>query len=357
MRESKPIKINSKDVKIRLGADLKTRKKDAYNIGMALRGAYYNKDTGDKINVVEKSISEFLRHDVDFENKDANVSFAHLLSVSKIPEIIENSIYVNFLPNEDPKNEGKIETFDYYFIGLKIDGKDYTAKVVVAKNADGQKYYDHALSKIEKGKLIWHLNKSLSRGSDASKSLPFNTRDKRIYSLLQEKNANNPHFSFIDTRNAEELEALDRKHRELYERYKNGDQEAYEEAAKLVAEDAKRKDYEVKVYHGTGSDGFNVADASSKYEENGEGNQAHGAGLYMAVSRDVSEAYKNAKTGLTIKGQTLYQALRTPKGIFYDLSLKSIGYDSVLQLEKDLKRIAKSGFDRELNRIEKNTRN
>lgn len=137
-----------------------------------------------------------------------------------------------------------------------------------------------------------------------------------IFELRQ----NNPRFrySFRDTRSAVELEALDRKHRELYERYKNGDQEAYKEAVRLVAEEGRRKEYEVKVYHGTGSDGFNVADASSKYEENGEGNQAHGAGLYVAVSKETAERYRdnaviNAKkeilSHLRIKGLSLSDIL------------------------------------------------
>lgn len=189
LKNSKPIIIKSKDVKIRFGADLKTRKKDAYNIGIWFRGTYYNDDTGDAIKVVERSIAEYLRHDVGFEQKEdvVNVSFAHLLSVSKLPEIIKKAIYIDSIPNEDPKNEGKIDSFDYYFVGLKIDGIDYTAKLVVAKNSNGQKYYDHALTKIEKGKLLWHLIKPLSRGSDTSRNLPYGIRDKRIFSLLQEK--------------------------------------------------------------------------------------------------------------------------------------------------------------------------
>lgn len=137
-----------------------------------------------------------------------------------------------------------------------------------------------------------------------------------IFELRQ----NNPRFrySFRDTRSAVELEALDRKHRELYERYKNGDNSAYAEAVRLVAEEAKRKGHEVKVYHGTGSDGFNVADATSKYAENGEGNQAHGAGLYLALSRDTAERYRdnaviNAKkeilSHLRIKGLSLSDIL------------------------------------------------
>ncbi len=124
------------------------------------------------------------------------MSFAHLLSVSKIPEIIEKSIYINSIPNEDPKNNGKIEAFDYYFIGLKIDGKDYTAKVVVAKNSDGQKYYDHALSKIEKGKLIDLVRKQTSLSSH--QGFPNDVIDNRLISLLQENNSENAHFSFAD---------------------------------------------------------------------------------------------------------------------------------------------------------------
>lgn len=105
--------------------------------------------------------------------------------------------------------------------------------------------------------------------------------------------ADNPDIRWreSDTRSAAEREELTRKHRELYERYKNGDNSAYAEAVRLVAEEAERKGYATKVYHGTGADGFNVADASSRYEENGEGAQAHGAGLYLAVSKETAEGY------------------------------------------------------------------
>ncbi len=70
---------------------------------------------------------------------------------------------------------------------IEWDGVPYIMTSVILEDKNGKRFYDHALSKIEKGKLIWHLNKSLNRGSDASKSLPFNIRDKRIFSLLQEK--------------------------------------------------------------------------------------------------------------------------------------------------------------------------
>lgn len=68
-------------------------------------------------------------------------------------------------------------------------------------------------------------------------------------------------FSFTDTRSYEEKAELNVKFKDLYEQYKNGDKQAYEEALKLVIEEAERKGYAVKVYHGTGADGFNIADA------------------------------------------------------------------------------------------------
>ena len=69
----------------------------------------------------------------------------------------------------------------------------------------------------------------------------------------------------VDERKAAaEEDALDRRFEELYERYESGDKSAYGEAEELAAEAARRKGYDVKVYHGTGADGFNVADATSR---------------------------------------------------------------------------------------------
>ncbi len=91
-----------------------------------------------------------------------------------------------------------------------------------------------------------------------------------------------------------EIEKIDRAFSELYDRYKNGDQAAYEEAAKLVADYAESKGYDVKVYHGTGADGFNVADATTRNQKFGEGNQAHGKGLYIAMTSETAERYRRA---------------------------------------------------------------
>ena len=163
---------------------------------------------------------------------------------------------------------------------------------------------------------------------------------------------------------------LDARHAELYERYKGGDEAAYGEALELVADEARRNGYDVKVYHGTGADGFNVADATSRYEANGEGAQAHGPGLYMAANRDTAEAYKyNAPVQefRTIGGKTFEEIGISPKELNYPVFglvdfLHSNGVDKAKEIintriESQTKRLksaekhlpkSKNGFDRDL---------
>ena len=163
---------------------------------------------------------------------------------------------------------------------------------------------------------------------------------------------------------------LDARHAELYERYKGGDEAAYGEALELVADEARRNGYDVKVYHGTGADGFNVADATSKHKEFGEGNQAHGPGLYMAANRDTAEAYKyNAPVQefRTIGGKTFEEIGISPKELNYPVFglvdfLHSNGVDKAKEIintriENQTKRLksaekhlpkSKDGFDRDL---------
>ncbi len=109
---------------------------------------------------------------------------------------------------------------------------------------------------------------------------------------------------------------LDARHAELYERYKGGDEAAYGEALELVADEARRKGYDVKVYHGTGADGFNVAKADASEARYGEGAQAHGLGLYMAENKSIAEAYQEdapKEEIRTIDGRTLEELGITPE--------------------------------------------
>lgn len=191
--------------------------------------------------------------------------------------------------------------------------------------------------------------------------------ETRLKALLRQERAENPDIRWRLDEGAAELDA---RHAELYERYKGGDEAAYGEALELVADEARRNGYDVKVYHGTGADGFNVADATSRYEANGEGAQAHGQGLYMAANRDTAEAYKyNAPVQefRTIGGKTFEEIGISPKELNYPVFglvdfLHSNGVDKAKEIintriESQTKRLksaekhlpkSKDGFDRDL---------
>lgn len=185
-------------------------------------------------------------------------------------------------------------------------------------------------------------------------------------------NTNNPDIRWreVSEPSPEEIAAIDKRHAELYERYKNGDISAYDEAVELVRQEAENKGYETQAYHGTGADAFNVALADSSKSEYGEGNQAHGPGLYMAANRDTAEAYKyNAPVQefRTIGGKTFEEIGISPKELNYPVFglvdfLHSNGVDKAKEIintriESQTKRLksaekhlpkSKDGFDRDL---------
>ena len=82
---------------------------------------------------------------------------------------------------------------------------------------------------------------------------------------------------------------------ELVDAHKRAFEANDKAAGRAIAEEwMRRRGYETQAYHGTGADAFNVADATSKHKEFGEGNQAHGPGLYMAANRYTAESYKRS---------------------------------------------------------------
>ncbi len=115
-------------------------------------------------------------------------------------------------------------------------------------------------------------------------------------------------------------------------------------AGKAIAEEwMRRRGYETQAYHGTGADGFNVALADSSKSEYGEGNQAHGQGLYMAADRNVAERYRRTAGGgdftrYEINGRDLYNTTLTPSARSALISAKAKGLDInelLIQSEKD----------------------
>lgn len=139
-----------------------------------IRGEYTNKDTGETIQISRVGINEVTSHGT----KDD----AHLISITAIPQLIEDSIFIEEIPNE--KGNDKYDSYRYYVCGAKINGDDYTIKAVIGVKGDS-KYYDHRLTQIEKGILIDNLNglsNSVAENQNASNSMG---KDSKLLSILQ----------------------------------------------------------------------------------------------------------------------------------------------------------------------------
>ena len=139
-----------------------------------IKGEYVNKDTNEHITVSNVGINEVTSH--------GSQNAEHLKSLSAIPQMIEGSIFIDELPNN--KNHDKYDSYRYYVCGLKIDGVDYTAKIVVGVKGDS-KYYDHRLTEIEKGSLIDNLNGLSNSVADNQDSLVSVSKDTKLKELLQ----------------------------------------------------------------------------------------------------------------------------------------------------------------------------
>lgn len=178
LRKSEPIEITGKEIEP--SDDLKQYKKNALEYGKSLRGEYINKDTGAIISVTggnsQGGIREILQHDY----KDVE----HLQSIAAVPQIIENSVFIEELANEDLEKYPGVKSFSYYVCGLKIAGVDYTVKAVIANQNNGERYYDHKLTNIEKGKLLSIAPTIQKAGIDGNSPLS-DVKDKRLLSILQ----------------------------------------------------------------------------------------------------------------------------------------------------------------------------
>ena len=186
LKKTKPIEITGDEVKP--SDDLKEYKKNALEYGKTLQGEYTNKDTGITIQLQRGrkngGLNEVLQH--DYKDRE------HLQSIAAIPQIIENATYIDSEPNNDIPKNPDVKEYQYYVCGLKIGGEDYTVRAVVAVDNKGDRYYDHKLTNIEKGKLLDQIN------SQAIKNNGFGTtpgtkpttivseyKDSKLISLLQ----------------------------------------------------------------------------------------------------------------------------------------------------------------------------
>lgn len=189
LRRAETIRISGREIPE--GGNLREYKRNALEYGKSLRGSYVNKDTGREISLGHSGITEILRHDY----KDAE----HLQSIAAIPQIIENAVYIDTLPNEDLAKNGDVQGYEYYVSGLNIGGTDYTVRAAVAVSRNGNRYYDHKLTKIEKGNLLSLLDRVSTTGASESKSPLSGIDDKRLLQILQDKDAGKGGIADFDT--------------------------------------------------------------------------------------------------------------------------------------------------------------
>ena len=168
LRKSEPIVRKGDEYKGKY--ELNSRSAEDYVIH-SLRGEYPNNDTGDVIRITRAS-RKVAHHDAENE--------VHLRSIAYIPEMIKNAVFIEESPNE---KGSKFDSYRYYVVGLKIGGVDYTAKLVVGVK-DGDSYYDHSLTEIEKNNLI-DLTNGVKADVSGNEDAPFTGKDKRLLSILQ----------------------------------------------------------------------------------------------------------------------------------------------------------------------------
>lgn len=143
-----------------------------------LRGSYANEDTKNVITIGRKGVNKVTSHSMGSE--------AHLKSIVAIPEMLKKAIFIT--REQATKTGAQYPEYEYYVVGLKIGGVDYTAKVTIGVDENGNKFYDHALTEIEKGKLLDQKNgQAAIPGFISTEINPSVTKgkDTKLFSILQ----------------------------------------------------------------------------------------------------------------------------------------------------------------------------
>ena len=191
LRESKPVEITGDEYKGKYELNRESAKEWLKN---NLRGEYRIKDTGETVELRKDGIQKVTSHSMGNE--------AHLKSLAAIPQMIENSIFIDEVSNE--KNNGKYDRYRYYVCGLKIGGEDYTAKITIGVKG-GYKYYDHSLTQIEKGSLLDNIDALSTTYDDKGTTLSSVGKDSRLLSILQVKDEKKPNDELYRVGGGKEL--------------------------------------------------------------------------------------------------------------------------------------------------------
>ena len=94
---------------------------------------------------------------------------------------------------EEVEKNPDVKEYQYYVCGLKIGNVDYTVRSTVAVDKNGNRYYDHKLTHIEKGKLLDLINSQAAYnngfgttpGTKPTTEIFSNYKDKILLSILQ----------------------------------------------------------------------------------------------------------------------------------------------------------------------------
>ena len=143
-----------------------------------LRGSYENEDTKTVITIGRKGVNKVTSHSMGSE--------AHLKSIAAIPEMLMKAIFIT--REQATKAGAQYPEYEYYVVGIKIGDVDYTAKVTIGVDENGNKFYDHALTEIEKGKLLDQKNgQAAIPGFISTEINPSVTKgkDTKLFSILQ----------------------------------------------------------------------------------------------------------------------------------------------------------------------------
>lgn len=176
LRDSKPVEITGEEYKGKY--DLNRDSAQDF-ILKNLRGEYTIADTGEKVTISKVGAKKVTSHSMG--------NNAHLKSIVAIPQLLENAIFIEETPNE--KSNGKYDSYRYYVVGLKIGNEDYTARITIGVK-NGEYYYDHYLTEIEKGNLIEIANGFIPTGGAPVPSYT-KSKDTRLISLLQTNDQEN----------------------------------------------------------------------------------------------------------------------------------------------------------------------
>ncbi len=284
LRDSKAVEITGEEYK---GKYELNRESAQRYIQANLRGEYQIDDTGEVIRLSNKGAKKVMSHGMSSE--------AHLKSVAVIPEIIRNGIFIDETTAEKPNSN--YDSYRYYVCGLNIGGVDYTVRMTIGVK-NGEYYYDHSLTEIEKGNLIEIANGFTPKG-DAPIPSYANGKDTRIIPLLQTNSS----------------KVVDENEVFLKESLLNGDFQtglntgkpsgdianvikdivsANKTASKVVDENGEP----MVVYHGTPSGGFNVFDNSKKQSLSYPVD-----GYVFASNRKVADGY--SISGIYAKGEQM----------------------------------------------------